>query len=532
MLSGLRRSPPPRIQFYGLVAFSLLITAFAGWINFTLTYRNHAQVSASLNRMNAVIDKLSTINELAQKIEGEIIGQALHERPAARENLLLLDEASKKLYELLEEREGYLSDTRTAFESFYLFSKRMIHEPPSTTIEEHAAASNILIARANALFSALRELRTRERLITKAELDRLRGESERNALLSTTTIALAAFVIMLCAIGLLRSYAATRRLLDALPFPAMILDERNRVLSQNETSQRMGAKLGHTYSMPEQLEDTRADGRISVEFTRDGAVLEATVEPLGPKLRLLYLIDITERKKLEKSVMEAEKREALGNLAGGFAHDFNNLLMVIMGNVEYALRKLESPLLIRGPLEGSMEASRNASLIVRKVMAYTEKYLGPKVKLDPGEIVSEVFLAAKAKAGGRVEMHLSSAPEPRQIFGGQEQMRTIVESLLSNALHAVRQTPGPKVEVRLSSSVSQDGAASVLLEVEDNGEGMPDEVRRQMFDPYFTTREDCLHGRGLGLAATLGLVKMMRGEITVWSEPGTGTLVTVIFPAI
>ena len=253
--------------------------------------------------------------------------------------------------------------------------------------------------------------------------------------------------------------------------------------------------------------------------------------------------DITERQKadeerrvLEAKVQHAQKLESLGVLAGGIAHDFNNLLAVIMGNASYAgIVVAQNPEAVSAIREIDQAAQRAADL-VEQMLAYAGQgnfAIGP---LDLSTVVREMSALLRPVIGTiacRLEL------DDAWITGDASQIRQIVMNLMTNAADAVG-AGGGTVTLRtgmrrvstahIVNAVVSDGFTPGIcasLEVSDTGIGMDADTLSRIFDPFFTTK---FTGRGLGLAAVLGIVRRHRGALNVVSSPGKGTTFTVWLP--
>ena len=247
-----------------------------------------------------------------------------------------------------------------------------------------------------------------------------------------------------------------------------------------------------------------------------------------------------ERRKLEKQVMQAQKLESLGILAGGIAHDFNNLLTSILGNADLALRELSPVAPSCEHVEDIIQASRRAADLCRQLLAYSGKGRFVIQALSLNEIVTEMahLLSVSISKKAVVKYHLSG--NLPMVRADATQLRQVVMNLMTNASEAIGDRSG--VIVLTSGVVDCDeqylkdvtGGGDHLpagqyayLEVSDTGHGMDRETLARIFDPFFTTK---FTGRGLGLAAVLGIVRGHQGAIRVYSEPGKGTTFKVLLP--
>ncbi len=247
-----------------------------------------------------------------------------------------------------------------------------------------------------------------------------------------------------------------------------------------------------------------------------------------------------ERLALEGKFRQAQKLESLGVLAGGIAHDFNNLLVGILGNTDLALLDLQDDSPARRRVQDIGIAAKRAADLPRQMLAYSGKgrFVVETVRLEA--IVDEMtHLLAASKSKKARFIYEFSADTPA-IEADATQIRQIVMNLITNASEALGESSGT-ITVRTgklscdrtfldTSYIDNDlpeGEYS-YLEVEDDGAGMDEETRSRIFDPFYTTK---FTGRGLGLAAVLGIMRAHQGTIMVRSAPGKGSSFKVLFPA-
>src|SRR5262245_57783572 len=251
-----------------------------------------------------------------------------------------------------------------------------------------------------------------------------------------------------------------------------------------------------------------------------------------PVWMLGICMDITERKQLQQQLRHTQRLDSLGLLAGGVAHDFNNLLTGIMGNACLAMEHLDGTDPARPLLEGVVTASRRAADLTRQLLAYAGKGRFLIEEVDLAALVEQ--LVAMVRSSISETVHFSLELAPMRVRGDAGQINQLVMNLVINAAEAIGEGNTGKVE--LSTRVRElDGSGPpalpagryACLEVRDNGCGMSGETAARIFDPFFTTK---FSGRGLGLAAALGIVHGHHGNIAVRSKPGEGTLFTVLLP--
>jgi PAS domain S-box-containing protein len=247
-----------------------------------------------------------------------------------------------------------------------------------------------------------------------------------------------------------------------------------------------------------------------------------------------------ERRAFEEQIRQVQKLESLGLLAGGIAHDFNNLLMAILGNADLALQVLPVEISARSNLEEIVQVSRRAADLCRQMLAYSGKGRFVVEKLDLSEVVREMAHMLQVSVSKKATLHCSLVDRLPAIEADVTQVRQVVMNLITNASEALTDESGVIAVTtgcmdcdRASLSVSVLGAEAsagryVFCEVSDTGCGMDAAMQKRIFDPFFSTK---FAGRGLGLAAVLGIVRGHRGVIQVDSKPGRGSTFRVLFPA-
>jgi two-component system, cell cycle sensor histidine kinase and response regulator CckA len=284
------------------------------------------------------------------------------------------------------------------------------------------------------------------------------------------------------------------------------------------------------------------DGRLRW-FATSGRVLR---DATGKAMRIVAVTtDITERKRVEeereslnRQLEDAQRWESLGVLAGGVAHDFNNILTVVLGSAGLARRGLPPGSPTVGYLEQIENACRRAADVCRQMLAYAGRTPTTGGRTDLAALIREsVPLLEIPTRPTTVKWDLTE--RLAEIPVEPTQVRQILMNLITNAAEAIEGKLGEivvgarAVEVALGESDSgfqlvPPPGPYVLLTVSDTGVGMSAEVRARMFDPFFTTK---FAGRGLGLAAVLGIVRAHKGGIHVATAPGRGTTVSVYWPA-
>jgi PAS domain S-box-containing protein len=286
-----------------------------------------------------------------------------------------------------------------------------------------------------------------------------------------------------------------------------------------------------------------ADGRIL--WLRD--IIHVLRDSAGRPRQLRGLtVDLTERKRSEVALRESEeqlrqaqKMEAVGQLAGGIAHDFNNLLMVIQGDSDLIRRKVPEDHPLRRNVDGIREASQQAAALTRQLLAFSRKQvLAPKV-LDLNGIVAAMQAMLQRLVGETIHLVFVPKPELDYVKADPSQLEQVIMNLTVNARDAMpdggRLTmETDHLELDAESAMLHGAAAPgryVVLAVSDTGTGMDEATKARLFEPFFTTK-DPGRGTGLGLSTVYGIVRQSGGHVWVYSELGRGTTLKVCLPAV
>jgi len=252
---------------------------------------------------------------------------------------------------------------------------------------------------------------------------------------------------------------------------------------------------------------------------------------------ILSLVDFTERKRLEEQLLQSQKMEAIGNLAGGVAHDFNNLLTVINGYTELAAIKLEEGHPSLGYLDEVRKAGERASELTKQLLALSRKQVMQTQQLNLNHVVQEAEKMLRRVLGERVELITALAPDLGMVHADPTQIHQVILNLAVNARDAmpeggklVFQTTNVDVEATYPKYPGGlDPGSYVALTVSDTGIGMDEDTRARIFEPFFTTKEPG-RGTGLGLSMVYGIVKQSGGSIEALSEPGQGATFRIYLP--
>jgi len=263
---------------------------------------------------------------------------------------------------------------------------------------------------------------------------------------------------------------------------------------------------------------------------------------LGPNGEVIGLIgvslDVTERRRLEQQMQQAQRMEAIGTLSGGIAHDFNNLLTVIKGYTGLLLEGIDETN-HRGLISQIDQAADRASELTRQLLAYSRRQvLQPKI-LNLDSLVLNMDKMLQRLIGEDIEMKTVSAPHLGSVKADPGQIEQVIMNLAVNARDAMPK--GGKLILETANVDLDEGYALkhpgtvagryVMLAVSDTGSGMEAAVRSRIFEPFFTTKS-MGRGTGLGLSMVYGIVKQSGGSIEVYSEPGQGSTFKIYLPRI
>ncbi len=238
--------------------------------------------------------------------------------------------------------------------------------------------------------------------------------------------------------------------------------------------------------------------------------------------------DVTEHKRLEEQLRQAQKMEAVGRLAGGVAHDFNNLLTVILGYSSLLCARTQPDDPLHEPSRMIRSTAERAANLTRQLLAFSRKQILMPVVLDLNTVISELEPMLQRLIGEDVRLVIELAPELGPVKADRGQLEQVLVNLVVNSRDAM-----PNGGLLTIQTAAEDGEGSanprVVLTVRDTGHGMDEHTRARLFEPFFTTKE-VGKGTGLGLATVYGIVQQSGGEITVDSAPGAGATFRVALP--
>ncbi len=292
------------------------------------------------------------------------------------------------------------------------------------------------------------------------------------------------------------------------------LQRWHELLTQNHTEQEYSSDLDSQIRFKDSREQPRWL-RIKLDQRENGEVV-ALME------------DFTERRRLDAELIQAQRLESIGHLAGGLAHDFNNLLQVIMGYINLTQRLINKKGIKTNYLEIADQACQRAAGLSTQMLAFSKGgepvqkagYLEEVVK----EAVDMSLHGSKLKATIKLEPHL---PQVNMDYG---QIHQVLHNVILNAEQAMPEGGKLAVEVRKElSAKDQPIKEMVIVEIKDSGIGIKATNLAKLFDPYFTTKKT---GNGLGLTSSYWIIKRHNGDLKIKSEYGKGTTVQISLPAL
>jgi two-component system cell cycle sensor histidine kinase/response regulator CckA len=305
-------------------------------------------------------------------------------------------------------------------------------------------------------------------------------------------------------------------------------DEEMLILDQI----KRGDRVDHSETVRVRKDGRRIDVSLSISPIRDQ---DGIVRGVSHVAR-----DISERKALESQLLQTQKLESLGVLAGGVAHDFNNLLTGILGNASLVADSLLPSNPNRRILEECVNAAERAAHLTRQLLAYAGKGKFVIEAVNLSSLVKEISSLVQTSIPRKVQVRLELQEDLPAIEADTGQLQQVIMNLVINAAEAIVDDVGLVVVTTAEQEVNERYSATVwgnaelrpgryvTLEVHDSGCGMDEATLQRIFDPFFTTK---FTGRGLGLAAVSGIMRGHKGAMKVYSVPGKGTTFKLLFPA-
>lgn len=352
-----------------------------------------------------------------------------------------------------------------------------------------------------------------------------------------------------------------QEIIDSLSHPFFVIDPENKhiLLSNKAARSKMGAgataserlqklcaELGDECPLTRVLKTGQS---VVSEYTRPGAdgqteSTEIYVYPVGSletkiKRIIVYLVDITERHRLQEQFIQAQKMEAVGQLAGGIAHDFNNLLSVMIGYSEQLVEELSQDNQYGKRINGIHRAALKAGDLTQKLLLFSRKHPHKPKLIDINSVIAGLLDLVRPIIGVHVSLEFRSSADLFMVMIDPSQFEQVIMNLLVNARDAMPPQGG---QVILSSrnvvfrhefvcqNMTVQAGPHVMIGVQDNGSGMDKSTMERIYEPFFTTKRE-KEGTGLGLSTVYGIVKQHGGFIHVGSRLGQGTRFRIYLPA-
>ncbi|MBW2030522.1 MAG: response regulator [Deltaproteobacteria bacterium] len=248
--------------------------------------------------------------------------------------------------------------------------------------------------------------------------------------------------------------------------------------------------------------------------------------------------EVKEKESLQAQLLQSQKMEAIGSLAGGVAHDFNNLLTTIMGNAQLALTEIERDSPLFEDVREIIKAGDKAAALTHQLLAFSRKEVRQPEVLNVNETILDMEKMLRRLIREDIDLQLMLDPNLNDIYIDPVQINQVIMNLVVNAKDAMPEggkltveTSNAELDISYFRKRGLEGKAGqyVLLAISDTGVGMDEELRTRIFEPFFTTKERGI-GTGLGLSTVHGIVSQNRGHIWPYSEPGCGTTMKVYLP--
>ncbi len=339
-----------------------------------------------------------------------------------------------------------------------------------------------------------------------------------------------------------------------------IQDRDLRVVYQNEVQKSIvGPHIGELCHQAYQSKENPCEGCPVILAYKDGQVhivertretpdgtryYEVAASPLrngsGEIVAGIELVrDVTERKRTELQLQQAQKMEAVGQLAGGIAHDFNNILTAITGYASFLVRRSDEGSQQRHFGEQILAATERATALTRQILAFSRKQVIMPREVRVNDLVRGMEKMLFRLLGEDIEVRIALTDEDTTVLADPVQIEQVLLNLATNARDAMPGGGGLHISTEIAeldaptarSKGLKRGGRFVLLLISDTGEGMSDAVRQRIFEPFFTTKE-LGRGTGLGLSIVYGIVAQHEGQISVSSETGEGTSFRIYLPLV
>jgi PAS domain S-box-containing protein len=268
-------------------------------------------------------------------------------------------------------------------------------------------------------------------------------------------------------------------------------------------------------------------------------VLITTALIPGTRRSVVSIIDLTDKKKLEQQLQQAQKLESVGNLAAGVAHDFNNILTVIQVNNEMADMKLKTNSALSKHIKNIDKATKRATKLTEQLLLFSRKHNIQKVPVNLNECIQNLLKMLNRLIGEDIDICTELAEDLWKIEGDINNLEQVIMNLVVNARDAMPK--GGEISIVTDNICISESSVKhipesqageyVRLMIEDTGCGIEKDLQDKIFDPFFTTK-DSSQGTGMGLSVVYGIIRRHNGWINLYSEPGSGTIFKIYFPRL
>jgi PAS domain S-box-containing protein len=360
-----------------------------------------------------------------------------------------------------------------------------------------------------------------------------------------------------------RANETLRAFIEATPLAMVAIDAEEKIFKWNSAAERLfgwsksevlgrflpfepSGKPGERLFL---LETLRRGEQVTLEAVRrkkGGALAEVSISAAAlfasdgiPSGAVAVISDITERKRLEDQLRQAQKMEAVGRLAGGIAHDFNNLLTVITGYDEMLLNSLALDSRARGQALEILRAAEKATALSKQLLAFSRRQVAHPALIDINPVARNMSNMLRRLIGEDIELVMLLEPPLATVRADPNQIEQIILNLVVNARDAMPDGGRITIETGVAELGDEyvqthfdiDPGRYVCISVTDTGHGMTPKVQSHIFEPFFTTK-GLGEGTGLGLSTIYGIVKQNNGSIWLYSEPGKGSTFKIYLPAV